>query len=157
MAHSDHHDPVATAGMRLIVLYKLVKGALEAVGAAVLALGPFLGLGDALLRAAVLLQHHSARAWAVELSRNLPAIITPGHLRLAALALALDAVLTLVEGWALRRRHWWGPWLVVIASGVLLPFEVLHLWRRPRVGRLMVLLVNAVIVGYLAWRVRLES
>ncbi|MGE5358230.1 MAG: DUF2127 domain-containing protein [Bacteroidales bacterium] len=39
---------------------------------------------------------------------------------------------------------------------MLLPFEVLHLWRRPRVGRLLVLLVNALIVGYLAWRVRVE-
>ncbi len=145
-----------TPGIRLIVLYKMVKGALEALGAAVLAFGPSLGLDEALLRAVVTLQHHSARAWAVELSRGLTGLVTPGHLRLAALALLLDSALTLVEGWGLRRGHWWGPWLVVVASGLLLPFEVLHLLRRPHIGRFMVLLVNALIVAYLAWRVRVE-
>jgi uncharacterized membrane protein (DUF2068 family) len=145
-----------TPGIRLIVLYKMIKGGLEAVGAAVLAFGPALGLDQALLGAIVTLQHHSARAWAVELSRSVSGLLTPGHLRLAAIALLLDSVLTLVEGWGLRRGHWWGPWLVVVASGLLLPFEVVHLLRRPHVGRFMVLLVNALIVGYLAWRVRVE-
>ncbi len=152
---SPHTDPVMTRGIRLIVLYKFIKGGIEAAGAAVLAVGPSLGLDVALLRAALALQHH-ARAWAVHVSQNVPWLLTPGHLRLAALALALDAALTLVEGWSLRRGHWWGPWLVVVASGALLPFEVIHLARRPRLGRLMVLLVNALIVGYLVSRVRAE-
>jgi uncharacterized membrane protein (DUF2068 family) len=149
-------DPVATAGIRLIVLYKFVKGGLEAAGAVVLATGPSLGLDAALVRAALALQHHATRAWAVHLSESLPALVTPGHLRLAAVALLLDATLTLLEGWGLRRGHWWGPWLVVVASGALLPFEVVHLVRRPRPGRLIVLLVNALIVGYLVWRERIE-
>jgi uncharacterized membrane protein (DUF2068 family) len=153
---THHHDPAVTAGIRLIVLYKVVKGALEAVGAIVLAVGPSLGLGDAFVRAALALQRHSTRAWAVHLAQQLPPLVTPGHLHLAAIALLLDAALTLVEGWGLRRGHWWGPWLVVFASGLLLPFEVAHLVRRPHVGRAMVLLANALIVAYLVWRVRVE-
>ncbi len=86
----------------------------------------------------------------------MPALATPRRLHLAAVALVLDAALTIVEGWALRRRHWWGPWLVVFASGGLLPFEVVQLVRHPHVGRLMVLVVNAAIVAYLVWRVRIE-
>ncbi len=121
-----------------------------------LAVGPSLGLGVAIVDAALALHRHSARAWATHLARALPALATPHRLHLAAIALALDAALTLVEGWALRRRHWWGPWLVVVASGGLLPFEVVQLVRRPHVGRLMVLLVNASIVAYLAWRIRKE-
>ncbi len=153
---ATHHDPVVTAGIRAIVLYKFLKGGLEAAGAVTLAVGPWLGLDHAVVRAALALQHHSARAWAVHLAESLPPLVTPGHLHLAAAALTLDAALTLVEGWGLRRGHWWGPWLVVVASGLLLPFEVVHFLRRPHVGRLMVLLVNASIVGYLAWRVRVE-
>ncbi len=149
-------DPVVTAGIRLIVLYKLVKGAIEAAGALVLAAGPSLGIDQAIVRTALALQHHATRAWAVHLSQSLSVLSTPGHLRLAAVALSLDATLTLVEGWSLRRGHWWGPWLVVLATGALLPFEVVYLARRPRPGRLIVLLVNALIVGYLAWRVRVE-
>jgi uncharacterized membrane protein (DUF2068 family) len=149
-------DPIATPGIRLIVLYKFAKGCLEAAGAVVLAVGPSLGLDQAFVRAALALQHHATRAWAVHLSYNLQALVTPGHLQLAAIALVLDAALTLVEGWGLRRGHWWGPWLVVVASGLLLPFEVRHLVSRPRPGRLIVLLVNALIVGYLARRVLVE-
>jgi len=149
-------DPIVTPGIRLIVFYKLVKGGLEAAAAAVLAVGPLLGLDEALMRAALALQHHATRAWAVHLSQSLPPLVTPGHLRLAMLALLLDAALTLVEGWSLLRGHWWGPWLVVVASGALLPFEVVHLVRHPRPGRLIVLLVTALIVGYLLWRLRVE-
>ncbi len=153
---ASRSDPAHAAGIRLIVAYKFVKGALEAAGALVLAVGPSLGLGAALIRAALALQRHSARAWAIHLAQAMPALATPRRLHLAAVALVLDAALTLVEGWALRRRHWWGPWLVVFASGGLLPFEVVQLVRHPHVGRVMVLVVNAAIVAYLVWRVRVE-
>jgi uncharacterized membrane protein (DUF2068 family) len=145
-------DAERTAGIRLIILYKAVKGALEALGAAVLAAGPALGLDHVLVRAALDLSRHSTRAWAINVSRELPALLTPGHLRLAAVALVLDAALTLVEGWALQAGKWWGPWLVVVASGALLPFEVVQLARGVHVGRVIVLLVNALIVGYLVRR-----
>lgn len=92
-------DPVVTAGTRLIILYKLVKGGLEAAGAAVLAAGPSLGLDEVLLRAALALHHHATRAWAVHLSQSLPALVTPNHLRLAARPL----VGTLARGRCQRR------------------------------------------------------
>lgn len=149
-------DIPLTAGIRLIVFYKIVKGGLEAAAGATLAVGPSVGLDQSLMRAALGLQHHATRAWAVHLSQSLPELLTPGRLRLAALALLLDATLTLVEGWSLWRGRRWGRWLVVIASGGLLPFEVVQLVRRVRVGRALVLLVNAAIVGYLARRMRGE-
>ncbi len=153
---SPRADPDVAAGIRLIIFYKFAKGALEAVGAAVLAGAPYLGLDHVLVRAALALGRHGTRAWAVQASRDLPALLTPGHLRLAAIALLLDSALTVLEGWALEAGKWWGPWLVVIASGALLPFEVVHLARGFHPGRAIVLLVNALIVGYLIWRVRIE-
>jgi uncharacterized membrane protein (DUF2068 family) len=71
---------------------------------------------------------------------------------LTILALLLDGLLTLLEGWALYRGFPWAPWLVVIATGSLLPFEVAALARRLRVGRLLILLVNLAVVTYLGVR-----
>ncbi len=153
---SAGRGPTLAAGVRLIVIYKIVKGGLEAVAGATLAFGPFIGLDQSLMSAALGLHRPATRAWAMHLSQRLPALLTPGRLRLAAIALLLDAALTLVEGWSLRRGRWWGPWLVVIASGVLLPFEVIRLVNRVHLTRVLVLLVNALIVGYLAWRVHVE-
>jgi uncharacterized membrane protein (DUF2068 family) len=53
---------------------------------------------------------------------------------------------------ALREGHWWGPWLVVVASGVLLPYELFELVRHPRVGRALLVVVNAAVVLYLGRR-----
>ena len=45
--------------------------------------------------------------------------------------------------------HWWGPWLVVVATASLLPFEVVSFVRHPHVGRALILVVNLAIVAYL--------
>jgi uncharacterized membrane protein (DUF2068 family) len=71
-------------------------------------------------------------------------------LKTIVVALLADGSLTLVEGWALFHGHWWGPWLVVVATGALLPLEVVSLVRHPRIVRLLLLLVNVAIVVYLA-------
>jgi uncharacterized membrane protein (DUF2068 family) len=74
---------------------------------------------------------------------------TPGHIGIAALALAVDGSFALFEGWALRKGFRWAPWLIVIASASFLPWEVYELYRHIRVGRALVLLVNVGIVLYL--------
>ena len=44
--------------------------------------------------------------------------------------------------------------MVVIATGSLIPFELFELAQRPRVARLLIVLVNLTVVGYLAARAR---
>ena len=138
------------AGVRLIILYKLIKGAAQVTLAATLfvllllhATGPLESMG-------VHLQSHFAGAWSVELAKLLMSAAEPRHLEFIALALTLDAGLTLLEGWALYHAHWWGPWLVVVATSSLLPFEAAALVRKVHAGRLIVFLLNVVIVVYLA-------
>lgn len=102
------------------------------------------------------LPHHFAGAWSIELARLLLNATQPRHASLVALALGFDGVFTIVEGWALRRRHAWGPWLVVASTSSLLPFEILALMHKVRWGRVFILVVNLWILGYLVWR-RLRS
>jgi uncharacterized membrane protein (DUF2068 family) len=139
-------------GVRLIALYKFIKGTAGVIAS--LALGSLLATGRALSidDLASHLEHHFAGAWSVRLAKALGTVLEPHHLRLAALALGLDGVFTLLEGWALHHGHWWGPWLVVVTTSSLLPFEVIALVHHIHAGRVAILILNLAIVGYLAAR-----
>jgi uncharacterized membrane protein (DUF2068 family) len=63
-----------------------------------------------------------------------------------AVAVIVDGTVTLVEGWALHGRYRWSRWLVVATTSSLLPIEVVTLVRHPSAGRVMLVLVNALIV-----------
>jgi uncharacterized membrane protein (DUF2068 family) len=135
-------------GLVLIIAYKLIKGVLWLVIASVLLVMMRMGLSARLEGVAEHLRHHS-QAWAIELAELLTRASTPRGLVTITVALIADGTLTLVEGWALIHGHWWGPWLVVVATGSLLPFEVVALARHPHVGRALILVVNVAIVAYL--------
>jgi len=140
-------------GLRLVIAYKLVKACGEVLLAAVLA-ALLVWRTDGVRAVAAMLRRHVTAAWSLRLSELLAGAATPRHVALTVGALVLDAALTLCEGWALYRGFAWGPWLVVIATGSILPFEALELARHPRAGRLLILVVNIAIVGYLAARAR---
>lgn len=135
-------------GLVLIIAYKLIKGVLWFVFAAVLLVMMHAGLSAELEGVAAQLRHHS-QAWAIELAELLMRASTPRGIETITVALIADGTLTLVEGWALIHGHWWGPWLVVVATGSLLPFEVVALARHPHLGRALILVVNVAIVAYL--------
>ena len=135
--------------LSLIIAYKLVKGGLWFIFAAVIALSMRLGLEHRLLWFADQLRHHS-QAWSLELAQLIVRVASRRGLWTVTLALIGDGAVTLVEGWALMRGRWWGPWLVVVATGSLLPFELVALARRPHVSRAALLVTNVAIVVYLA-------
>ena len=141
--------------LRSIVLYKVVKAAVVlTAGVVLMALWPF-GLPEWIEHLAVRLRHHFVEAWAVHLADWLVKHTSRHRIELLIAALFIDGTLTGVEGWSLKRRFWWGPWLVVVATGSLLPVEVYEWLRHPRVGRAVLFVVNLAIVLFLAhhaWR-----
>jgi uncharacterized membrane protein (DUF2068 family) len=152
MADSD----VASAGVRAIVLYKTVKAAIQLAAALVLGVLLPLGLAGKVHELSVALRHHFTHGWAVGLAALLERGSSGHGLEFTILALGLDGTLTAVEAWALRSGRWWGPWLVVVATSSLLPFELYELARRPRPSRAVLLAMNLIIVGYLTYRARRE-
>jgi uncharacterized membrane protein (DUF2068 family) len=146
----------AAVGLRLIIGYKTVKGALQAALAIALPVLRRLGITDRLSAFTSELAEHVVHGWAAVLARLLAALLTPDHLTLIAVALGFDALLSWFEAWALHRRFRWAPWLVVIAGGSLIPFEIYELARRVRVGRALILVVNLAIIAYLARRAARE-
>jgi uncharacterized membrane protein (DUF2068 family) len=136
-------------GLEAIILYKLIKAALEVLLgiAAVVLLAQGAEAGAATL-AEVLIEHF-AGGWALEAATLIVVAATAGHIKFVALASFADAALSVVEGLALRAGRWWAPWLVVIATAALLPWELVEVFVQPRWGRFLILVVNVAVVAYL--------
>ena len=138
-------------GLRLIVVYKLVKAAAEAL------LGLFIlfaltGATDTVRRFAFALRDHATAGWAISLADRLVSETTRRHMLIVAIGALLDGAFSFVEGWSLHRGYWWASWLIVCATACLLPFEVAALLRHASLPRLVMLAVNALVVAYLIRR-----
>lgn len=56
-----------------------------------------------------------------------------------------------VESYGLWRQRVWAEWLAIISGAVYLPFELYALIRHPTLIHWVILLVNIVVVLYIAW------
>jgi uncharacterized membrane protein (DUF2068 family) len=135
-------------GLVVIIAYKFVKGGLWLVFAVVILALMRMGLGDRLLGFADHLRHH-AHAWSLELADLVVRAASRRGLVTVVVALVADGAMSLLEGWALFHGHWWGPWLVVVATSSLLPFEMVAIARKPHAIRVILFFVNVAIVAYL--------
>lgn len=144
--------------IRLIIIERLGKSAVLVVGAVSLITADRLGYltrwSEAVQDQLELAQDRGVitrvLAWvADELGHLLP------HVTVVALAVLLYAALETTEGVGLAMRRRWAEYLTVLATGVLIPFEVTEVVARPTPFRIAALLVNAAIVVYLAYRKRL--
>jgi uncharacterized membrane protein (DUF2068 family) len=145
---TGNHAPA----LRLIVAYKLTRGAASLVAAALLAAFTAVDRAAPLLAVAEQVRRHVTSAWSIALADALVSAVAPRHLWLVTGALALDGTFTFGEGWALHRSWWWGPWLVVVATGGFLPFEALAIARHADAGRVLLLGSNLGVALYLARR-----
>jgi len=138
-------------GEQAIIVYKLARACVQGLAAVLLLLGARDGLGAALSRIAQRLADHAVHATVAALAHRVLTALP--HLQLLGAALAVDAGLAALEGWALARGRRWGEWLVVVTTGSLLPWESWELIRRPSAVRLLLLLVNLAVVLYLVVRI----
>jgi uncharacterized membrane protein (DUF2068 family) len=136
-------------GLQAIIDYKLFKAAAEtAIGVVLLVFllrGPEAGAATF----AQFVMDHISRAWALEAATAIVETGTRAHVKIAIAGAFADAALSMVEGLALRAGHWWAPWLVVIATGSLLPWEAVRAVHRPGWARIVILVINAALVLYL--------
>ena len=80
--------------------------------------------------------------------------LSPAQIKQLGLVGLLYAGLFLVEGTGLWLQRRWGEWATVVITGLLIPLEVYEIVRHPNVTKVMVLLVNVAVVGYLIHRLR---
>ena len=137
------------AGLEAIIVYKLVKAAVEAVAGILLVVLLVRGAEASAATIAQMLMDHASGAWTLGAATAIVRTGTSRHVRIAGVFAFADAALSAIEGLALQADRWWAPWLVVIATSALLPVEVVELWRKPGWTRAAVLLANLAMVAYL--------
>jgi len=139
--------------MRLIITYKFVKGPIS------LAIACALTFASA--RSIHFLQHliielTDLGPFTAKVGHWLHAHLTHSMTGKAALLAWLDGTSTIIEGILLATGRGWAEWVVVAVLGLLIPFELYGFARHPSLTRAGVVVVNALVVAYLAWR-RLQA
>jgi uncharacterized membrane protein (DUF2068 family) len=144
----------APVGLKVIAAAKLAKG----VAVAFLSLGVFdlihRDLGE-LARRLVHAARISPENRYVALALERLGLIDPAMLVRLGILTALDASIQLVEGFGLWIGAAWAEYLVVISTGIFVPEEFLAMIHNFTWPRVAILVINAVILVYVAtlvWR-----
>jgi uncharacterized membrane protein (DUF2068 family) len=143
-------EPRRVRYLKLIAIFKIAKGVLLFVlGFSLL----FLNARDRWLDAIsdwadeeILLGHSKAVHFLLSKVQD---VLAGGALRATGfLALFYCAVL-FTEGIGVYFQQRWAELLMIFATGALIPVEVRHLWHRPSLAALLILLANCFIVWFL--------
>src|SRR5665213_529526 len=139
--------------IRLIAVFKLMKAVLLIlVGVGVLKL-LHKDIASALEHVVAVLGLDPGNEYVDKIFQKL-VDLTPHKIKVIGLASFVYAGLFLIEGvglWLVKR---WGEWVTTIITGSLVPVEVYEIDRDPTVIRILVLVLNVAIVGYLIYRIR---
>ena len=76
------------------------------------------------------------------------------QLRILGIAAIGYGALELVEGAGLWLDQLWAEYLTIVATSLFIPFEVYELAVRPSIWKTAGILVNVLVVAYLAWTLR---
>jgi uncharacterized membrane protein (DUF2068 family) len=82
--------------------------------------------------------------------------LSPVRLHVLSTVSIAYAALFFIEGYGLWLGRRWGEILTIIATASLIPFEVFEIVRTRTAAALVALILNVLIVAYLAYRLRLE-
>lgn len=143
-------EPRRVRYLKLIALFKIAKGVLLFVlGFSLL----FLNARDRWLDAIsdwaneeILLGHSKAVHF---LLSNLQDVLAGGALRATAFLALFYCAILFTEGLGVYFQQRWAELLMIFATGALIPLEVRHLWHRPSLAALLILLANCFIVWFL--------
>jgi len=83
--------------------------------------------------------------------------LSPNKIQEFSIGGVVYACLFSAEGIGLWLRKRWGEWLTVIITGSLIPFEVYEIYKHPTSVRVLALVLNIAIVGYLIYRIRIQA
>jgi uncharacterized membrane protein (DUF2068 family) len=149
-------QPRSRRFLRLIAIERIARGALLLAAGVYLLFhlnSDFGRLGERVMRAIELDPRRPFLHHIVAYLHHLHA----SEIRVAAIIALGYGLLELVEGTGLWLDQLWAEYLTVIATSLLIPFELYELVHRPSVWKAGGIAVNVAIVGYLAHLLRRRS
>ena len=139
--------------IRVIAAFKLLKAiVLIAVGVGALKL-LHQDAADALGRWAAMPGFDPGNQY-VDRALQKVANLTPNNIKVIGVGSLVYAGLFLIEGiglWMVRR---WAEWFTVIVTSSLVPVEIYEIHRHPSPVKILVLMINLAVAGYLVYRIR---
>ncbi len=154
-SRTETHTPIPF-GLKLIGAFKLVLALLLLAAG----IGVFrLRHADLGLMAQNLIEHFSFDAGNRFVSGMVESVSGVSHRKL----IAIDAftfiysALYLVEGVGLLMRKHWAEYLVIVVTGLLIPYEAYEVLFKFSWVKAMVLAVNLAIIFYLMWALKREA
>jgi uncharacterized membrane protein (DUF2068 family) len=141
--------------LKLIALFKIAKAALLLLlGISLLFVNARARWTDGLSNwtADEILMKHSPAVG--HLLHKLQGVLASGTLRATGLLALFFATIFFTEGIGVYLQQRWAEWLMIIATGALIPIEVRHIWHRPSLAAVLILIVNCFIVWSLYFVLR---
>ena len=139
----------APLGLRWVAIFELIKGFLLLI----VGLGALSLVGrDVVDGVEALMRHlHLDPAWHYcKLIIGASSTVTDTRLRIIASIALIVSGIRFLEGYGLWHEKPWAEWFAVITAAVYLPLEIHHFWVKPSIAGVVVFIINAVIVVYLA-------
>jgi uncharacterized membrane protein (DUF2068 family) len=137
--------------LKWIIAFKAFKTALLASLGVLLLMTRHQDPSELLVRAAMTL-HLPVTSHLVERALNAAANLTVRRRELLAATAFGYAILLGTEGLGLHYRKPWARWFTIIATASLIPLEIYECIHEPHLVRFIVLLINVLVVIYLARR-----
>ena len=78
--------------------------------------------------------------------------LTNSRLELFSVLAFAWAGLFLIEGYGLWKARPWAEWLTVVATSSFVPLEAYGFFHHPTWPRLLAIVVNLLVIGYLLWK-----
>ncbi len=94
----------------------------------------------------ILLEHSRA---VIYLLNKLQAGLAGGALRATGLLALFYCAVLFTEGFGVYMQQRWAEFLMIFATSAFIPIEIRHLWHRPSLIALLILLANLFIVWFL--------
>ncbi len=136
--------------LKLIAIFKILQGILlVALGFSLFFLNSRTAWMDQISDWAdeELLLHHSRAV--LYLLNKLQDALAEGQLRVTGLLAFFYSAVLFTEGFGVYFQKRWAEFLMVFATGALIPLEVRHIWHRPTAATIAILVVNCFIVWFL--------
>ena len=139
--------------IRLIAIFKLFKAALLiAVGVGAFRLMHH-DIGDALQHWVETFKLDPGNHF-VDAALGKASNLDPRQVEHLGIGSFIYAALFLTEGTGLWLRKRWAEWLTVVITSSLVPLEIYEIHRHFTIAKVVVLILNIAIVGYLVFRIR---
>ncbi|MCU1286240.1 MAG: rane protein-like protein [Acidobacteriales bacterium] len=145
MVHHSHKR-----GLRSLAMLEGAKGLLAIVGAIVVFTFAHKDLGDVADRLLHLLHVNPGSRFAEAVFRAADKA-TVQQIVLVGFGVLVYAAVRLVEAYGLWHEREWAEWFALLSGCLYLPWEIYEIARRVTPVRVSILVINVIVVIYLAW------